>query len=149
MLTKEFQDLISQHPTTPLLFILPDGKTVPEHFHVTEVGRVQKEFIDCGGTPRSVASCVLQLWVAEDVEHRLHAGKLSRIVDLASKLGLLNLPIEVEYQTQSVTVYSVGSLKFVEDRIEVQLEAKHTACLALELCVIPNADGCCTDKKCC
>ena len=31
-------------------FKLPDGSLVPSHFHVTEVGKVTKHFIDCGGT---------------------------------------------------------------------------------------------------
>jgi hypothetical protein len=55
-----------------LHFMLPTGEFVPSHFHVTEVGRVQKSFIDCGGTRREAASCVLQLWTAHDVDHRLH-----------------------------------------------------------------------------
>ena len=33
-------------------FRLPDGSYVPEHFHVTEVGVVTRNFIDCGGTVR-------------------------------------------------------------------------------------------------
>ena len=33
-------------------FQLPDGKFVPEYFHVTEVGLVTKNFIDCGGKIR-------------------------------------------------------------------------------------------------
>jgi len=33
-------------------FILADGTAVPEHFHVTEVGLITKNFIDCGGTVR-------------------------------------------------------------------------------------------------
>ncbi|MEO5777344.1 MAG: DUF6428 family protein [Flavobacterium sp.] len=32
-------------------FILENGATVPEHFHVTEVGIISKRFIDCGGIP--------------------------------------------------------------------------------------------------
>jgi hypothetical protein len=35
-----------------LVFELPNGTTVPAHFHVTEVGLVTKHFIDCGGTVR-------------------------------------------------------------------------------------------------
>ena len=31
---------------------LPDGSLVPSHFHVTEVGKSSKHFIDCGGTLR-------------------------------------------------------------------------------------------------
>ena len=33
-------------------FILPNGQFVPSHFHVTEVGVISKNFIDCGGTLR-------------------------------------------------------------------------------------------------
>lgn len=34
-------------------FELENGGFVPEHFHVTEVGIVSKNFIDCGGTVRN------------------------------------------------------------------------------------------------
>ena len=30
-------------------FKLENGSFVPEHFHVTEVGMITKNFIDCGG----------------------------------------------------------------------------------------------------
>lgn len=34
-------------------FALPKEKGfVPEHFHITEVGPITKNFIDCGGTVR-------------------------------------------------------------------------------------------------
>ena len=33
---------------TTLAFELPNGSLVPNHFHVTEVGKVTKHFIDCG-----------------------------------------------------------------------------------------------------
>lgn len=32
------------------IFKLENGNSVPEHFHVTEVGIITKDFIDCGGT---------------------------------------------------------------------------------------------------
>ena len=32
-----------------IAFQLPNGELVPSHFHVTEVGKVTKHFIDCGG----------------------------------------------------------------------------------------------------
>ncbi|MEI7863404.1 MAG: DUF6428 family protein, partial [Planctomycetota bacterium] len=38
--------------------MLPDKSFVPAHFHITEVGRVQKDFIDCGGTVRSATTCL-------------------------------------------------------------------------------------------
>lgn len=44
----------------------PDAAFVPAHFHITEIGRIQKDFIDCGGTVRSAVTCLLQVWVAHD-----------------------------------------------------------------------------------
>lgn len=52
-------------------FVRPSGAFVPEHFHVTEVGLVTKDFIDCGGTVRNEKVANFQLWDANDFEHRL------------------------------------------------------------------------------
>ena len=35
-----------------IAFKLPNGTLVPAHFHVTEIGKVHKDFIDCGGKRR-------------------------------------------------------------------------------------------------
>src|SRR5688572_28781734 len=81
-----------------LRVVLPSGEAIPGHFHVTEVGRIEKDFVDCGGTRRQTVSCSLQTWAASDVEHRLSAGKLARIFQLAQPvLKSADLPVEVEY----------------------------------------------------
>lgn len=66
-----FLDVLDRNPVAAFHLMLPDGDLVPAHFHVTEVGRVQKDFIDCGGTVRSATACVLQVWVAEIVYSQL------------------------------------------------------------------------------
>ena len=48
---------------------------VPSHFHVTEVGKITKHFIDCGGTVRNEEVVNFQLWQADDYDHRLHPEK--------------------------------------------------------------------------
>ena len=88
------------HPDALLSLHQPDGSAVPAHFHITEVGRVRKDFIDCGGTVRSLERCVLQVWVADDLNHRVTAGKLAKIIGLARPLlGEGDLPVEIEYDT--------------------------------------------------
>ena len=47
-----------------IAFQLPNGELVPRHFHVTEVGKVTKHFIDCGGTVRHQEVANFQLWNA-------------------------------------------------------------------------------------
>ena len=54
MTLSEFRDQLAAHPDAILRFLLPDGTAVPSHAHVTEVARVDKHFVDCGGTRREV-----------------------------------------------------------------------------------------------
>ncbi len=118
-----------------LHFELPDGTRVPAHFHVTEVGEVTKTFIDCGGTHRRERVANLQLWNANDYDHRLHPEKLVYILELAEKqLGLGDLPIEVEYQgPDSIVKYDLEAATG-----KLLLTGKQTACLAQEACGIPE-----------
>src|SRR3954466_11896670 len=99
----QFRAVLTANPGAALHLMLPDGDFVPAHFHVTEVGRVQKDFIDCGGTTRSAVTCLLQVWVAGDVAHRLAAGKLADVLKLAAPLlGSDDLAVEVEYERDAV-----------------------------------------------
>lgn len=115
-------------------FQLEDGTLVPEHFHVTEVGVITKDFIDCGGTVRHEKVANFQLWDANDYEHRLKAGKLLNIISLSEKvLAMENLEIEVEYQAQTIGKYELGY-----DGKNFLLIAKTTACLAPDKCGVPE-----------
>lgn len=116
-----------------IAFQLPNGKLVPSHFHVTEVGKISKHFIDCGGTERKEDVANFQLWQADDYDHRLHPEKLVHIIELSEKvLGIEDLEIEVEYQGNTIEKYGLdfnGSI--------FQLTSKHTDCLAKDNCGIP------------
>jgi Family of unknown function (DUF6428) len=118
-------------------FQLENGTFVPEHFHVTEVGMVTKNFIDCGGTIRNEKKVNFQLWDANDYEHRLKPQKLLNIISLSEKkLGIEDWEIEVEYQSESISKYGLdfNGRDFI-------LTNKHTACLAFDLCGNPAVDS--------
>jgi len=113
-------------------FKLPDGSLVPSHFHVTEIGKVSKHFIDCGGTIRNEVKASLQLWNADDYDHRLHPEKLVDIISLSeNKIGLSNEDIEVEYQGDSIMKFGLDF-----DGQSFVLTTKQTDCLAKENCGI-------------
>jgi hypothetical protein len=136
------QKLLAANPAARLHLLLPDGDLVPAHFHVTEVGRVQKDFIDCGGTVRSSASCVLQVWVADDVDHRLDTTKLAGILRLAEPvLKAADLPVEVEYEAGVVSQFPVAGAEVTPAGVLLHLGTKHTACLAPDRCGV--GPGCC------
>ena len=135
-------------PELPLTVLWPDGDPLEAHFHVTEVGRVQKDFVDCGGTVRRAVTCLLQTWVGDDLDHRITAGKLLKAFDHALPvLGAEDMPVELEYEACNVIQFKVVSVVAETERLVVQLGGKHTDCLAKELCV-PSARtavgaGCC------
>jgi hypothetical protein len=115
-------------------FKLENGTFVPEHFHVTEVGMVTKNFIDCGGKIRNEKSINFQLWNADDYEHRLKPTKLLNIIELSEKqLGIEDAEIEVEYQSDTIGKYALAF-----DGTNFILQSKTTNCLAQDKCGIPQ-----------
>lgn len=150
MRLSEIKKLLSN--TESVNFQLPSGIKVPDHFHVTEVGLVTKHFIDCGGTERIEKVVNFQLWDANDFEHRLKPGKLLNIISLSEeKLGIGDLEIEVEYQSDTIGKYG---LDYVGSTF--QLVSKRTDCLARENCGIPvleltakGATSCAPSSGCC
>ena len=120
---------------TAITFKLPDGTTLPAHFHVTEVGLVTKHFIDCGGMERKETVANFQLWEAGDYDHRLAPQKFLHILNLSERiLGREDLEIEVEYQQATI-----GKFGLMRDGNDFVLMPKQTACLAQDACGIPDS----------
>ncbi|WP_417590392.1 DUF6428 family protein [Owenweeksia hongkongensis] len=131
MKLSEVKNKLNQLET--ISFQLPNGELVPSHFHVTEVGKITKHFIDCGGTVRNEEVVNFQLWNANDYDHRLHPEKLVSIIELSEKvLGIGDLEIEVEYQGDTI-----GKFGLDFDGTHFLLTTKQTDCLAKDQCGIP------------
>src|SRR3954453_11336291 len=101
----ELKAALAAHPDALPRFIMPDGDTIPAHYHVTEVGHVAKRFIDCGGKLHDrTDTCLLQTYVADDVDHRLNAGTFAKILDLGAQvLPHDNVEVELEYEDCAIT----------------------------------------------
>ena len=133
--------VLAAAPDLPVTVIWPDGEAIEAHFHVTEVGRVQRDFIDCGGTIRRTVTCLLQSWVGDDIDHRLTGDKLLKaFVHAEPVLRGEDLPVEFEYESCNVVQLKVESAVAEADRLVIRLGLKHTDCLAREVCV-PSARG--------
>lgn len=138
------------HPELNVTIALPDGRLVPAHFHVTEVGHVAKKFVDCGGTFRASESCVLQTHFgsSKDDGHRLTAGKLAKILDLAkSILPSGELTVEVEYEEGVISQFPLTETSIKGAALTLQLGLKHTDCLAKAKCGV--ADESASEAACC
>ena len=115
-------------------FQLPNGELVANHFHVTEVGKITKDFIDCGGKVRSETVINFQLWEENDYDHRLHPDKLINIIELSEKrFQFDDLEIEVEYQGATIGKYGLDF-----DGTNFLLMNTQTDCLAKDNCGIPE-----------
>ncbi|WP_417620204.1 DUF6428 family protein [Oceanihabitans sediminis] len=153
MKLSEIKNLLNKR--NKIAFLLPNGELVPNHFHVTEVGKISKHFIDCGGTLRTEELINFQLWNANDYDHRLHPEKLLSIIKLSERiLDLDDLDIEVEYQDSTI-----GKFGLDFDGKNFLLTNKQTDCLAKDKCGIPeektnlsevkNSPTCTIDSGCC
>jgi len=142
MKISELTQALANYPEAGIRFRLPDGKLVPAHAHVTEAARVDKNFIDCGGTFRKDSMCRLQTWVHDDLDHRLKAGKLLRILDKAKDVLLADdLPVDIEHELTYISQFPLESVEVEGDDLVFVLSVRHTACLAMELCCPPEKES--------
>ena len=132
MKLSKFKCLVSS--MEEISFQLENGETIPQHFHITEIGVNSKKYIDCGGKIRLEKVINFQLWYSNDFDHKLEPKKVLDIISLAEKaLSIEDLEIEVEYQNTTIGKYNlkINGSCFV-------LESKTTACLAEDKCGIPE-----------
>jgi hypothetical protein len=158
MTLHELKILLAEYGGRHFRICLPDGSAVPLSFHVTEVGRVQKTFLDCGGTLRETVACQLQVWVGQDYDHRIETRKMAAILDKAQPyLPDESVPVEIEYEDRVISQYTIAGHQVTDEAVVLELAHKHTECLAPELCGLPpitrlpalGANPCCGPKGCC
>jgi hypothetical protein len=158
MKLSDLNSLLTEHSQRFFRIALPDGNAVPVSFHVTEVGRLDKTFLDCGGKLRETTTCQLQIWVGEDYDHRIETGKMASILDKAK--ALLpddSIPVEIEYEDRVISQYTIEGHELTDEAVVLQLAHKHTECLAPELCGLPSLRlpaiggnaACCGPDGCC
>ena len=155
----ELKSLLAEHSDRSFRLSLPDGAPVPVSFHITEVGRINKTFLDCGGTLRETTTCQLQVWVGKDYEHRLETRKMAGILDKGkSLLPDETVPVEIEYEDRVISQYTIESHQLTDAAVILNLAHKHTECLAPELCGLPSfnrlpaiggKNPCCGPAGCC
>ena len=147
---KRFIETLSE--INSINFQTPNGKLIPPHFHITEIGKKTKTFIDCGNVLRSDSYVTFQLWHANDFDHRLLPQKLIHIIENSSALQIdETMEIEVEFQTDlTIGLFSLEIANGI-----FKLLSKETNCLAKDHCGIPELqmpisnNACCSDSGCC
>jgi len=141
----ELKAQLRAHPELNVSIRRPDGSLIPAHYHLTEVGHVAKNFVDCGGKFRTSESCVLQTHFGSprDDGHRLTAGRFAMILDLAKPiLPSEDLMVEIEYDAGVISQSPLESIALSGGTVQLHLGARHTDCLAKEKCGTDEGCGC-------
>jgi hypothetical protein len=88
----------------------------------------------------------MQVWTADDVDHRLVSTKLLKIIDLAKPLlGQDDLTVEVEYGVDVAATYHLSEAEVTPRGLLLVLKGKQTDCLAPDKCGVSQcrAGVCC------
>jgi hypothetical protein len=153
MKLSDLRAILERQPDTLPRFVLPDGDSIPAHAHVTEVGHVAKNFIDCGGVIGRKETALLQTHVGLDTDHRLRSDRFAKILQLGERVLPHNdLEVEVEYDCCVVAQYPVIAVRSAGDHLDIVLGKRRTQCLAQErrketlapdACCAPAVSACC------
>ena len=129
----------------------PSGLGVPCHFHITEIGRTVKSFVDCGGVKRETGDTTFQVWVADDTEHRMTVGKFLKIIESGKDLVNDEEQLVFEHDNNyTIGLYGVAMIQRLEHFFNIFLSPKRANCLAPDKCGIqPKNVTCCGSKGCC
>ncbi|MEO0452965.1 MAG: DUF6428 family protein [Verrucomicrobiota bacterium] len=153
MIISEVQSQLAEQESGELTLILPDQSVIPAHFHITEVGHLTREFIDCGGTIRTMESCLLQIWVADDVDHRVGVNTFLAILEHGKPvLSGRDMELEFEYACPYVSHFALGKIEIDSGKTRFHLKNKETDCLAKDVCGITepsSSSDCCSGSGCC
>jgi hypothetical protein len=151
MKLRELQNMLAEYPNTFSRFVLPDGDHIPAHAHVTEVGHLVRNFIDCGGLIGKEEKVVLQTHVGTDTDHQLRSDRFAKILQLGTRvIPGADLDVDVEYDCCVVAQYPIAEARPKGQYLDLILQRGRTQCRARERYETETGDRCCaTPASCC
>ena len=151
MTLHDLQDALEANPKLFPRFVLPNGDYIPAHAHLTEVGHVVRNFIDCGGLTGKEEKAVLQTHVGNDTNHRLRSERFAKILQLGNRvIPSADLDVAVEYDCCVVAQYPVAEARADGEHLNLILRRDRTQCRARERRQPETAAACCaTSAACC
>ena len=161
MKTKEFLNLLTDHPDKEILFEYRSGQYVAKAYHITEVKNVHVDSVDCGGHLHSYDETVVQLWVngGEQKDHYMIAGKAMKIFDIVNRKKPLRSDTKIffEYGDEQTptSVYEVDNVGIEDNQLIVKMSIPPTVCKPMQLLnvvqdAVQSVAGCCgPNSGCC
>jgi Family of unknown function (DUF6428) len=146
----DLRNALEANPKLFPRFVLPDGDYIPAHAHVTEVGHVVRNFIDCGGLTGREEKVVLQTHVGDDTDHRLRSDRFAKILGLGARvIPSADLDVDVEYDCCVVAQYPIAEAESDGEHLNLILQRGRTQCRAQERRESQTAADCCAVSVAC
>src|SRR5213593_3585401 len=150
MTLHDLQNALDANPKLFLRFVLPDGDYIPAHAHLTEVGHLVRNFIDCGGLGGKEERVVLQTHVGDDTNHRLRSDRFAKILRLGRRaIPSANLDVDVEYDCCVVAQYPIAEAAPDGEHLNLILRRGRTQCRARERREGETTTACCVASVAC
>jgi len=150
MTLHDLQNTLEANPELFPRFVLPDGDCIPAHAHVTEVGHLVRNFIDCGGQIGKEEKILLQTHVGNDTDHRLRSDRFAKILELGNRvIPSADLDVDVEYDCCVVAQYPITEATPDGEHLNLILQRGRTQCRARERRKSETPAGCRTTSTVC
>lgn len=155
MKTKEFIQLLEQHPGKSLLFEYQNGQTVASNYHITEIKNVSVESVDCGAGTDFWRETILQLWespVEKESRSYMTAYKAMSIINKVNKIKPLNTDAVIKFEYGNNNFHTaqlpVMGVEIGTQNLIVKLVPDITDCKAKSECGIPEETVAAGATKC-
>jgi hypothetical protein len=131
-----FLQQLRANPNAPLMFTLPNGQSIPEGYHLTELKSVNVQAMDCGGQADAWNETIIQLWSAPEGEpgRQMTGQKFLEITDQVVKVVPVNMQaqLKIEYGLggEPAAHYRIGSLALEAGILNAQLQPLAVSCKA-------------------
>ena len=146
----DLKNEVEANPERFVRIVLPNGDYIPAHAHITEVGHLVRNFIDCGGQTGREEKILLQTHVGNDVEHRLRSARLAKILELGNRvIPNADLDVDVEYDCCVVAQYPIAEIRPDGKHLNLILQRGRTQCRAQERRQSESATRRCTASTTC
>lgn len=143
--TAQFVEALRVQPQRPLEFWLDGARLVPAGYHLTEIGAVKVEAVDCGGAVNRWRETVFQLMDGTPAEAErgfMTTRKALAIYErVAGKIKLdESAPARLEYGnlTRPALRYGIARLELRPERLTVHLSLPGVQCKAGDVCGLPG-----------
>lgn len=101
-------EMLCENNQSDLCIMLPDGRSIPEHFCIEEIGIATRSFVNRDGIRCNRSFWLLQVWNNNGLKHQIIAEELfKKMFFIKGAFEINDIPIEIECGKNSYPLVDV------------------------------------------